>query len=136
MGPVVDYLLPEYAAILPGLFDGIHSGDDINNVMPEIPITIMKPDSITTFENNLDHPLRMALQQNDLYDWTPISTMHIIHGIADELIPFENAQLAYDQFILNGAQDVELIPIPENLGGHQEAAPFALLGAFQIAEGD
>ena len=60
--------------------------------------------------------------------------MHIIHGLADELVPYQNAQTAYDHFIENGAQDVSLIPMPENLGGHQDAAPFALLGAFQLAE--
>ena len=60
--------------------------------------------------------------------------MHIIHGLADELIPFDNAQLAYDTFISNGALDVNLIPIPESFGGHQDAAPFALLGAFEMSE--
>ena len=134
LDPAENYLLPEYASILPSLFDGMHSGAEINDVMPNIPITIMKPDSIDTFQNDTNHPLRIALQENDLYDWLPQSTMHIIHGVADELVPFENAQIAYDQFIENGAQDVHLVPIPENLGGHQDAAPFALLGAFQIAE--
>ena len=131
---VENYLLPEYADVLPGLFDGMHSGSEINDVMPSIPITIMKPDSINSFESNMNHPLRVALQENNLYDWAPQGTMHIIHGIADELVPFENAQLAYNKFIENNAQDVHLVPIPESLGGHQDAAPFALLGAFQIAE--
>ena len=134
LAPVESYLLPEYANILPGLFDGYHSGDDINNVIPNIPINIMKPDSINSFQNHENHPLRMALQENDLYNWTPQSTMHIIHGLADELIPFENAQKAYDHFVENGAENIELVPIPESLGGHQDAAPYALLGAFQVAE--
>ncbi len=94
----------------------------------------MKPDTISSFENNLNHPLRLALQENNLYDWTPQAPMHIIHGLADELVPFENAQLAYDTFSSNGAPNVNLIPIPESFGGHQDAAPFALLGAFEISE--
>ena len=132
--PVTDYLTSEYVEILPELFDGMHSGDDINNVMPNIPITIMKPDTIISFEQNLNHPLRNVLRQNDLYDWTPQSSMHIIHGLADELIPFENAQLAYDTFISNGANEINLISIPETFGGHQDAAPICLLGAFDLAE--
>ena len=51
--PVTDYLTSEYVEILPELFDGMHSGDDINNVMPSIPITIMKADTIISFEQNL-----------------------------------------------------------------------------------
>lgn len=134
LAPVENYLLPEYASILPELFNGTHSGAEINEVMPSVPITIMKPDSISTFEENLTHPLRVALEENDLYGWTPEATMHIIHGIADELVPFENAQLAYDTFLSNGANDVSLVPIPESFGGHQDAAPFALLGAFELAQ--
>ena len=134
IGPAESYLLPEYASTLPDLFDGLHSADEINDIMPDIPITIMIPDSITTFEENENHPLRLALQENDLYDWTPQSTMNIIHGLADELVPFENSQLAYDTFISNGAEDVSLTPIPESFGGHQDAAPFALLGAFELAQ--
>jgi hypothetical protein len=134
IGPAENYLLSEYASTLADLFDGLHSADEINDIMPDIPITIMIPDSITTFEENENHPLRLALQENNLYDWTPQSTMHIIHGLADELVPFENSQLAYDTFIANGAEDVTLTPIPESFGGHQDAAPFALLGAFELSQ--
>ena len=128
------YLLPEYESVLPELFDGFHSAGDINSIMPEIPITIMKPDSILSFQNNPEHPLRIQLQNNDLFDWLPISAIYIIHGIADELVPVENAYIAYDYFIENGSQDVHIELLPENLGGHADAAPFALLGAFQLAE--
>ena len=132
--PVEDYLLPEYANTLPELFDGMHSGDEINDIMPNIPITIMKPDSIESFSVNQNHPLRLALQENDLYDWTPQSPIYIFHGEADELVPLENAELAYQHFIENGADDVYLEILPSNLGGHQDAAPFALLGAFTVAQ--
>ena len=128
------YLTSEYSSVLPGMFDGLHSSQEINSIMPSIPITIMKPDSIASFQNNLNHPLRSNLEDNDLYDWSPISKMYIIHGIADELVPVENAELAYDTFIDNGSEEVYLELLPNNLGGHQDAAPFALLGAFQISE--
>ena len=59
--------------------------------------------------------------------------MHIFHGLGDELVPYENSQMAYDQFMINGAEDVLLEPIPESFGGHQDVAPWALFGAYQIA---
>ena len=121
LDPVENYLLAEYANTLPDLFDGMHSGDEINNIMPDIPITIMKPDSIESFSNNQNHPLRFALEENNLYDWTPQSPVYIFHGEADELVPLENAELAYQHFIENGATDVYLEIIPSSLGGHQDA---------------
>ena len=42
--------------------------------------------------------------------------------------------MAYDQFIINGAVNLSLEPIPESFGGHQDVAPWALFGAYQIAK--
>ena len=133
IGLIEEYILPEYLFIF-DMFDGYHSSGEINDAMPSIPITIMKPDSITSFEENNDHPLRVALRENDLWDWLPQAPMYLFHGLGDEIIPPENSQLAYDQFIANGAQDVHLDYIPESWGGHSDVAPFALLGAFEVAK--
>jgi len=133
IGTTEQYLLPEYE-FLESLFDGYHSSVEINDAMPSIPITIMKPEEIQYFEENTDHPLRLSLQDNDLWDWLPYAPMHIFHGQGDELVPYENSQMAYDQFIINGAEDVYLEPIPESFGGHQDVAPWALFGAYQIAK--
>jgi hypothetical protein len=116
------------------MFDGYHSSGEINDAMPSIPITIMKPDSITSFEENNNHPLRVALRENDLWDWLPLAPMYLFHGLGDQIIPPGNSQMAYDQFIANGAEDVHLDYIPESWGGHSDVAPFTLLGAFEVAK--
>ena len=87
---------------------------------------------IEEFETDPDHFLRNYLQDNDLINWAPQSLTYLFHALADELIPFENAQIAYDNFISNGSENINLVPIPESYGGHQEAAPFALITAFQL----
>ena len=133
IGTAEQYLLPEYV-FLEDWFDGYHSSVEINDAMPEIPITIMKVEEIQYFEADANHPLRVALQENDLWDWTPQAPIHLFHGIGDELVPYENSQMAYDQFLVNGAQDIHLEPIPENFGGHSYVAPWALFGAYQIAK--
>ena len=71
--------------------------------MPSIPMSIMIPDSIDSFQYNTNHPLMQALISNDLWNWTPEATMYIFHGIGDELVPYENSTMAYNQFIENGA---------------------------------
>ena len=133
IGDIIDYLLPEYWP-LEDMFDGYTSSLVVNEFMPSIPMTIMIPDSIQSFQDNYNHPLKEALRANDLWNWTPQSPMYIFHGVADELVPVENADLAYNQFIENGATNVFLEYIPSNFGGHQDAAPWALLGAFEFAQ--
>ena len=133
IGTVEEYLLPEYVFLV-DWFDGYHSSGEINDAMPEIPITIMKPEEIQTFEENSNHPLRISLQENDLWSWTPQAPIYLFHGLGDELVPYENSQMAYDQFLLNGVQDVHLELIPESFGGHSEVAPWALFGAYQVAK--
>ena len=133
IGTADEYLLPEYI-FLEDMFDGYHSSAEINAAMPSIPITIMKPEEIQIFEEDENHPLRITLQENDLWDWTPQAPMYLFHGEGDELVPYENSQMAYDQFLANGAQDVHLESIPESYGGHSDVAPWALFGAYQVAK--
>jgi len=127
-----EYLLPEYHHLY-DMFDGYHSSSEINNELPSIPITIMKPDSIASFEENPAHPLREALSLNDNWNWNPIAPIYLFHGEGDELVPIENSEIAYNQFLSNGSEEVYLEVIPASWGGHSEVAPFALLGAFQVA---
>ena len=127
------YLLPEYL-FLEDWFDGFHSSSQINEALPSAPITIMKPEEIQNFESDQNHPIRIALEQNDLWDWKPESPVYIFHGLGDELVPYENAQMAYNQFIENGAEEIYIEAIPESFGGHQDVAPWALFGAYQIAK--
>ena len=132
LGELADFFLPEYAEMLPIWFDGYHSDSYIDDQLPNPPIEILLPELIQEFEVNQNHFLRNYLRANDLLDWAPQSLTYLFHALADELIPFENAQIAYESFIANGSQNIELIPIPESYGGHQEAAPFALITGFQL----
>ena len=133
IGSINNYVLDEYL-FLENMFDGYHSSAEINNAMPSIPATIMIPDSVTSFQTNYNHPLKIALRNNDLWDWAPQSPMYILHGMADELVPYENSELAYNQFINNGSENIYLELLPASYGGHQDVAPWALLGGFNFAQ--
>ena len=134
MGSLNDFFLPEFASLFEYLFDGNYSGGYINSIMPNIPIEVLLPEVINEFTYDLNHPLRINLAENDLYDWTPQADMHIFHGLGDELIPYQNSQIAYDHFIDNGSTNVNLYLAPPELGGHSQVAEFCLLSAFNICE--
>ena len=134
LGELEDFFLPEYVEIFPDLFSGEYSGGYIDGFLPDIPIHMMLPSVVEEFSNDENYPFRIHLQENDLYDWTPQNTMYLFHGIADESVPHENSVVAYDSFIDNVAQDVYFESLPESFGGHQEAAVYCLMVAFNISE--
>jgi len=134
LGDIEDFFLPEYANIFPDLFSGEYSGGYINSFLPDIPIHMMLPSVVEEFANDENYPFRIHLEENDLYDWTPQNTMYIFHGIIDESVPHENSIVAYDSFVANGAEDVYFELLPESFGGHQEAAVYCLLIAFNLSE--
>jgi len=130
-----EYLKDEYANVLPPLFDGEHTSSEIDAVMPSIPIHILKDGVTQEFTDDENHPLRVALRENDLYDWIPQSPLKLFHSPDDELVPFENSVLAYNTFIANGADtnNVELVECP--CGGHSQAAILISFGAFYWIDG-
>lgn len=134
MGMIDDFFKPEYSEIFPDLFTGEYSGSYINSFLPDIPIHMMLDDVVNEFSNNDDYIFRVYLEENDLWDWTPLSKMYLFHAIADESVPHENSVVAYNQFIENGAPDVYFESLPESYGGHQEAAPYCLMIAYDITE--
>ncbi len=108
-----------YNLLAPILNDNSHYSDgDINNIMPEVPIDILKPEVIEDFKNDPNHPLRKALADNDTYHWVPVAPMRMFHCDADKHVDFGNAQVAYDAFIEQGATSVELV-IPATAGTHE-----------------
>ena len=134
LGEIGDFFLPEYATIFPDLFSGEHSGGYIDSFLPDIPIYMMLPSVVDEFANDETYPFRVHLEENDLYDWVPQNTMYIFHGVADESVPHENSIVAYEQFIANGAENIYFELLPESFGGHQEAAVYCLLMAFNLSE--
>ena len=127
-----EYFLPFWADTLPSLFDGTHYGSEIDALMPENPLDILIPEVLEEFTNNEDHFFRVSLEENTLLDWTPQSPTYIFHGMGDDIVPYENAQVAYDTFVANGAPDVSLTLYPVELGGHSEMAPTCLFAGFDV----
>ncbi|MCF7668977.1 MAG: lipase family protein [Verrucomicrobia bacterium] len=116
---ITNALKSPYSSTLPPLFDGTHSGGDIDDEMPGVPKEIFNPEYLSALETNPEHPLRQALADNDLYNWVPQAPMHLYHCAGDDTVPYANSQVAYDSFIAAGAEDVELIdPMPS--AGHAE----------------
>lgn len=138
MGSDEDYFIPEFATEIPELFNGNHGGGYINTYMNNNnynpPVLVMLPEIVNEFIENENYIFRQLLIENDMYDWSPQSLTYLFHGMADHLVPYENSVVAYNQFLENGSTNVYLELLDESYGNHQDAAPYAILGAYGIIE--
>ena len=121
-----DYLRSPYDVTLPPLFDGLHGMDQINAAMPSVPKLIFKQTMIDSFTNNLNHPFRLALKDNDVYDWKPECPVEIVFCRADKEVDPRNALTLLNSFKAKGATNVDTICASETLP-HYQCAQFAVL---------
>lgn len=118
-----------YDQTLPPLLDGQHDGADLNRAIgTSVPLQVFRPEFLNAFRNDPNHPLRLALKDNDLYDWTPRAPMRLYHCDGDQDVLFVNSLVAYDSFVERGATQIQLID-PYPTATHGDCAPIALLGA-------
>jgi pimeloyl-ACP methyl ester carboxylesterase len=108
-------LTPPYDTTLPPLLNGNTPGSTINAAMPTnaIPVEILKPEFLAAFKSDPRHPLRLALQDNDVYYWKPQAPLHLYHCAADRDVVIANSQEALATFQSLGATNVQLFdPVP------------------------
>ena len=134
-----DEVLQEpWATVLPPLFDGTHSSAEVDAVMPSVPSQILQDSVLQAFSNDPDHPFRLALQENDLYDWAPQAPVRMLFCEADSHVFYENSMVALDAMNANGAPFVQALSMGASLD-HGDCAFPALLGAkgwFDSLQGD
>jgi hypothetical protein len=110
---LADLLVSPYDTNLPALLAQNPTGAQLNAALPADPVNILKPQYLTDFRSNPRHPLRLALQENDLYRWRPRSPLRLYHCAADQDVIIANSQVALTSFLALGATQVQLIdPIP------------------------
>jgi hypothetical protein len=63
---------------------------------------------VNNIRNNPNHPVRLALRDNDTYDWTPKVPTRILYCKADEQVVYTNAILADSVMRSRGAQNITL----------------------------
>jgi len=127
-----DYFDPFWADTLSSLYDGTHSGSEVNNLMPDNPLDILLPDVLQEFIDDEEHFFRQTLNENTLFNWVPESPTYFYHGIGDDIIPYENAQIAHDTFVNNGASEINLVLYPEEMGGHSEVSFVCIFAGYDV----
>ncbi len=109
-----DLLVPPYDTTIPPLFNGNTDSSTINSNMPACNISsILTPGVLSSLTNDPGSPLYQALRDNDLYRWKPVAPMRLYHCSGDQDVLPANSQVAYSNFVAQGASQVQLIdPMP------------------------
>jgi len=121
-----------YNTSLQPFFDGngLYDLSNVDAILPasQIPSAILTPQIINDIKTNPNHPLRMALKDNDLYNWTPKAQMHLYHCDCDVHVPIQNTYKARDYFLQNGFTNFVVInPLPG--GNHVTCALPSIMDA-------
>ncbi|NPA82592.1 MAG: alpha/beta fold hydrolase [Epsilonproteobacteria bacterium] len=116
-----------YADKLPALFDGTKSSDYIYNALTNVTNELFRPDFLASYFAGGEEYFKRALVDNSPIDWTPRMPLRLIHCTDDPIVPFFNTQTAFDNFVQNGAKDVELVSLDGD--DHVECAGPAYLDA-------
>lgn len=125
---ISDVFVEPYATMIPDLFDGINSMGYINNQLPDVPIDMLHPDVLEAFQNAEDHPIQLALEDNDLYDWAPSVPTELYYCQGDDQVSYLNSVNALEAFENNGSTSVTFFD-----GGdldHSNCATGAMLSSF------
>lgn len=94
----------------------------------KIPTDFIKAEIIKAVNENPDHPIRKALKNNDVYNWTPKAPIKICHCDADIHVSPASSVKAFEQFKANGLKEVELLN-PKEGADHTECAIPSMLVA-------
>mgnify|MGYP000895550785 CR=1 FL=1 len=128
----VALLKPPYDSIIPPMFDGTYSMGEINNVCTPVPRDMIVDSVMAAYEADENHPLKVALRDNDLYDWIPKSPVKMFYCSSDDQVNCQNTIVAYNHFLAAGATTVSIYETANNLNHGDCALPTMLFGKFYM----
>jgi hypothetical protein len=127
---ISEIFVSPYDTLLPPFFNGNFSLGEVNAVMPSVPRLIIKQSYADAFFSDSLHPARVALKDNDLYDWLPIAPIRMGYCESDEEVSYLNAIVTKDAMMARGATNVEAYSRSNTLGHFECAQPSILLSKF------
>jgi predicted esterase len=113
--PIGEVFSAPYDSLIPTLFDGSKSGEEINaELTTDVAELFTENFRLNYKTDTLFHSLTEVLENNSIKAWNTSTPTRIIHGKSDTYVPAVLSKNIYDDFVAKGAENrVELIEIPE-----------------------
>jgi pimeloyl-ACP methyl ester carboxylesterase len=103
-----------YINIVNTYFDGTHSSSSINSGLNHTTMELFNSPFLTALQGSAQHSIKDKLTLNNIYDWKPTAPTRFYHSLNDEIVPYHNAQKAFNTMTANGAIDVTLKTCPSD----------------------
>ncbi len=104
-----DFLVPPYDVVVPPLYDGYHSKEEIEPLLPDTFSLLIPPALEQSTASDPSSPLNLRFKENTVFNWAPHFPMRLYYCTSDQFVLPENTQLAVNAFHAQGATDVEAI---------------------------
>lgn len=129
---IQEIIVEPYASQIEDFYDGTHSLGEVNLFLPNNVASWLTPSFINSFENDPNNPVRLALLDNNLYDWIPEAPIHMLYCNGDDQVFAANTDVAFAAFTAAGANDIS----KSDLGDydHGTCAGFAFLGGRNLMD--
>lgn len=135
------YFKQPYAGIIDGFYRREISADTMNSRLirelktrtgSAVAKRMFQDSVLANFIANPNHPLRLALKDNDTYNWAPNAPTRLFYCKADETVYYRNSVFADSIMRKNGAKDMGSQDVNSNFGHLQctQPAGFATLAFF------
>lgn len=132
--PLGSLLVPRYAAVVPGLFDGNHDLDGVLAGLPNDPHDLFLSDWLAGFAAHKSDWFTNALIANQAYDWVPKAPLRLYYGDQDkDVSPEDSKHFFAVSHALGG--NVQLVPVGpyDHVGSALHAVPLARLWFDQLS---
>lgn len=87
------------------------------------PKRMLQDTLVAAIENNPNHPINLALIDNDVFDWAPQAPTRLYYCMADDQVPFMNAIIAEEAMTAANAPDLEIFDLNSDFTHSQCVSP-------------
>lgn len=135
---LTEYFDPAFANLIKINLANSLSLENLNNLLKvglrqrhdaSIPKYILQDSLRQSILANPDHPLLLAMADNDVYKWAPRAPTRLFYCQADDQVPYANSLVAADTMKALGARDLEAIDV-EPTADHGECVFPAVTAAM------
>ena len=130
---LTDLFNSQYASVIPGLYDGQHSSEQINSQLTTSISGLFTAEYLSGAETDQKYlGIRNALRDNSINGWDCDVPLLLLHGTADTYVMPGISQSQYNIMIGSGTSPLTCFNVPLEGLDHSQASVPALFAGYEF----